>query len=164
MSVTYNVVNHGENAYLPHINITSSNRMPFSKIPFNCNLDTNVLVCSLNQGQAMAQGKELSITVVYDVSNLKGDNMILTAEVFSSGKESVPSDNIIKDVVTLKKFTEIEIVGYVVGRTSIFSWIIYIFFLTFSKHLTPHINLEKITSKSEQINNSYEVTKFYELV
>lgn len=111
MKITYEVTNVGETAYLPQINITSSNRLPFAKYPSNCKVHDAVMLCDLNQGQAMAKKTKDTVTVIYDVSNLSGTAMILTAEVFSTGKELNPQNNIIKDVITLGEFTEIEAIG-----------------------------------------------------
>ena len=111
MAITYSISNHEKNAYLPQINITSSKRLPFWKIPSNCNLLDCVLVCNLNQDEPLAQGQNDSLTVVYDVSNLRGESLELSANVYSYGQDSFPEDNIKKDVILLKRFTEIEIVG-----------------------------------------------------
>lgn len=47
--VKYIIRNEGENAYLPQINITSSNNMPFTRIPSACSLlRVATLQCNLN--------------------------------------------------------------------------------------------------------------------
>ncbi|XP_037824553.1 integrin alpha-PS3-like isoform X1 [Lucilia sericata] len=135
LKVTYDVSNTGETAYLPQINITSSNRLPFARYPSNCKVHESVMLCDLNRGQAMVKGAKDSVTVIYDVSSLTGTAMILTAEVFSTGKELNPGNNIVKDVITLGEFTEIEAVG---------------------APKTPHINLEKMS-------NTAEVKSYYEI-
>ncbi|XP_061397209.1 integrin alpha-PS3 [Musca vetustissima] len=111
--VSYDVINMGETAYLPQINITSSNRMLFAKIPSNCkhNSQDSMLLCDLNHGQPMAKGTSDTITVIYDTSNISGEKMVLMAKVFSTGKEQTPGDNIASDVITLAEFTEISAVG-----------------------------------------------------
>lgn len=111
LTVTYEVSNSGEMAYLPQINITSSNRMPFAKYPSNCKITDAVMLCDLNRGQAMKNGAKETVTVIYDVSSIAGTALILTAEVFSTGKELNPGNNIIKDIITLEEYTEIEVVG-----------------------------------------------------
>uniref|UniRef100_A0A1B0A219 Integrin alpha second immunoglobulin-like domain-containing protein n=1 Tax=Glossina pallidipes TaxID=7398 RepID=A0A1B0A219_GLOPL len=135
-TVTYEIVNKGETAYLPQINITSSNRMPFAKVPSNCKASTDaVMLCDLNRGQPMAKGAKDNLKVIYDVSGISGNALILTAEVFSTGKELASSDNIVREVITLTEFTEIDAIG---------------------SPKTPHINLEKITDTAEVIN-IYEI-------
>lgn len=113
LAVTYSIANEGETAYLPQINISSSNRMPFAKIPPNCqeNHEAKVLLCNLNHGQPMVKGASDELSVVYDVSGISGSVMVLTAEVFSTGIELTSQDNVVKDVITLKEFTDIEIMG-----------------------------------------------------
>ncbi|XP_061397206.1 integrin alpha-PS3-like [Musca vetustissima] len=132
-SVSYDVSNNGETAYLPQINITSSNRMPFAKIPSNCktnNQDVSLL-CDLNQGQPMAKGASDTITVIFDTSRISGQSMTIVAKAFSTGKELNNADNIATDVVALSEFTEIVAVG---------------------KPNTDHINLEKAGNTAEVIN------------
>uniref|UniRef100_T1P9U3 Integrin alpha n=1 Tax=Musca domestica TaxID=7370 RepID=T1P9U3_MUSDO len=132
-SVSYDVSNNGETAYLPQINITSPNRMPFAKIPSNCktnNQDVS-LICDLNRGQPMAKGSKDTVTVIFDTSNISGQSMTIVAKVFSTGRELNDRDNIASDVITLTEFTEIVAVG---------------------KPITEHINLEKAGNTVEVIN------------
>lgn len=98
---------------MPQINITSSNRMPFAKIPSNCkhNNQDSMLLCDLNRGRPMANGNKDTITVIYDSSNVSGEKMVLMAKVFSTGQELTSGDNIISDIITLTEFTAIEAVG-----------------------------------------------------
>ncbi|XP_005192057.1 integrin alpha-PS3 isoform X2 [Musca domestica] len=135
--VSYDVVNRGETAYLPQINITSSNRMLFAKIPSNCkhNVQDSMLLCDLNRGHHMANGTSDTITVIYDTSNISGEKMVLMAKVFSTGNEKTPGDNIASDVITLTEFTEISAVGVPQSK---------------------HINLEEV-SNSAEIVNVYEI-------
>lgn len=153
LKVTYDVTNVGETAYLPQINITSSNRMPFAKYPPNCKVHDSVMLCNLNKGQAMINGAKDSVTVIYDVSSLSGTAVVLTAEVFSTGNEKFPTNNIIRDVITLREYTYIEAIGYV---KSLQKFIVGFKKLYFRYPKTPHINLEKSSNKAEVINY-YEV-------
>uniref|UniRef100_A0A1L8EBN8 Putative vitronectin receptor alpha subunit n=1 Tax=Haematobia irritans TaxID=7368 RepID=A0A1L8EBN8_HAEIR len=132
-SVSYDVANNGETAYLPQINITSSNHMPFAKIPSNCKMNNqdSSLLCDLNHGQPMSKGSKDTIAVIYDTSSITGNSMTLVAKVFSTGKELNASDNVASDIVALKEFTEIVAVG---------------------KPSTDPINLEKMSGFAEIIN------------
>lgn len=86
--------------------------MPFAKVPSNCKASTNaVMLCDLNRGQPMAKGAKDNLKVIYDVSGISGNALILTAEVFSTGKELASSDNIVREVITLTEFTEIDAIG-----------------------------------------------------
>ncbi|XP_017485528.1 PREDICTED: integrin alpha-PS3-like [Rhagoletis zephyria] len=110
--------------------------MPFAKIPGNCRIkDNDYLECDLNNGVAIARGAKDSFTAIFDVAGISGKPVILTAKVFSTGKEANEANNMITDVITLGEFTEIDIVGI---------------------PKTPHVNLEKISNTTEIINN-YEI-------
>lgn len=87
--------------------------MPFAKIPSNCKLNNqdSLLLCDLNHGQPLAKDAKDSITVIYDSSSVSGESMILTAKVFSTGKELNPNNNYARDVIALTEFTEIQAVG-----------------------------------------------------
>ncbi|XP_011178712.1 integrin alpha-PS3 isoform X2 [Zeugodacus cucurbitae] len=137
LSVTYDVTNHGETAYLPQISFTSSNHMPFAKIPGTCrSKENNYLECDLKSNDvAMTKGATTSFTVTFDVAGISGKAMILTAKVFSTGKEANEDNNVATDVITLGEYTEIDIVGI---------------------PKTKHINLEEVSNTSQIINN-YEV-------
>ncbi|XP_014099156.1 integrin alpha-PS3 isoform X2 [Bactrocera oleae] len=137
LSVTYDITNHGETAYLPQISLTSSNHMPFAKIPGTCRpKETDYLECDLKSNDvSMAKGATTSFTVTFDVSSITGKAMILTAKVFSTGKEANEANNVATDVITLGEFTEIDVVGI---------------------PKTKHINLEEVSNSSQIINN-YEI-------
>ncbi|XP_075168394.1 LOW QUALITY PROTEIN: integrin alpha-PS3-like [Haematobia irritans] len=115
LSITYDVFNNGETAYLPQINITSSNRMPFAKVPSHCkhNKDESILLCDLNQGQSMKRRGNDSITVTYDTSGLSRESIHVMANVFSTGKESNSADNSVTDTIALQELAEVNVVGEV---------------------------------------------------
>lgn len=111
LTVEYEIENKGETAFLPQINFTSSMRLDFNRIPPSCNqIQNGVLVCNLFNGRHMLPGAKDRIKVDYDVTNLKGDVLKLTAETFSTGKEAFSPDNIIHDVIKLSQFSELEII------------------------------------------------------
>lgn len=85
--------------------------MTFSKIPSNCNVEGANLLCNLNQGQALSTGSKDTITIVYDISNLKGESVIIKAFVFSSGNESYINDNFVEDEIYLKRISTLDIMG-----------------------------------------------------
>lgn len=87
--------------------------MPFAKIPSNCKhiSQDSSLLCDLNHGRSLASGRSDTITLIYDTSSVSGKKMVLMAKVFSTGRESADSDNIVSDVVTLVEFTNVEVVG-----------------------------------------------------
>ncbi|XP_055379862.1 integrin alpha-PS3-like, partial [Condylostylus longicornis] len=111
ISIKYDIINYGETAYLPQLNVTSTIGMPFAKIPSSCKIIEQVLLCDLFQGQPMLNGDKDSITIVFDSSNIDGKSMKIIAEVFSTGNESNSADNLISEVVELTEFSNLEITG-----------------------------------------------------
>ena len=111
-SITFDVVNVGEPAYLSQINVTSSNRMPFARIPSSCSAIEFVLVCDLYKGQPMLENDKESLTILFDVSNIEGTDMKIIAEVFSSGNELNATNNIIVNTIKLTEISYVQVVPY----------------------------------------------------
>ncbi|XP_075168325.1 integrin alpha-PS3-like [Haematobia irritans] len=113
ISVTYEISNRGETAYLPQLSVSSSNHMTFAKIPPNCkfNIKDSSMLCDLNRGQQMDDGMTDSLEIAYDASSISGEIIHLFAKVFSTGKELNLGDNEVSDTITLKEFAEIYAVG-----------------------------------------------------
>ncbi|XP_055918343.1 integrin alpha-PS3-like [Eupeodes corollae] len=138
ISITYEVTNSGEKAYMPRINITSSNKMPFYKIPPSCQDEFDYLICDLNDEKSMLTNSKENITIVYVISqiNITLADMNLTAFVFSAGEELNASDNFQSDLITFKEFTDIEVIG---------------------KPNTTDIDLEKYSNTTAEIINKHEI-------
>ncbi|KAH8246598.1 hypothetical protein KR038_003787 [Drosophila bunnanda] len=135
LRLNYEITNVGETAYLPQFNVTSASRLPFAQVPGNCKVTEAYMVCDLNRGRPLAKGDRDSVTVSFDVSQLSGLSLIITAEVFSTGREANPTDNRQVNVIGLKEFTEIDATG---GQTN------------------GQIDLEHYSNSAEIINN-YEI-------
>ncbi|KAH8253011.1 hypothetical protein KR032_003177 [Drosophila birchii] len=135
LRLNYEITNMGETAYLPQFNVTSSSRLAFAQVPGNCKVTDAYMVCDLNRGRPLAKGDRDSVTVSFDVSQLSGLSLIITAEVFSTGREANPTDNRQVNVIGLKEFTEIDATG---GQTN------------------AQIDLEHYSNSAEIINN-YEI-------
>ncbi|KAL5289506.1 ITGA9.2 family protein [Megaselia abdita] len=136
LTVEYEIENKGETAFLPQINFTSSTRLDFNRIPTSCNqIQNGILLCNLFNGRHMLPGAKDRIKVDYDVSNLKGDVLKLTAEAFSTGKEAFPIDNIIRDVIKLSQYSELEII---------------------QSSIPNNINLEEFSNQID-ITNSFDI-------
>ncbi|KAH8291423.1 hypothetical protein KR054_011554 [Drosophila jambulina] len=135
LRLNYEITNVGETAYLPQFNVTSASRLPFAQVPGNCKVTEAYMVCDLNRGRPLAKGDRDSVTVSFDVSQLSGLSLIITAEVFSTGREANPTDNRQVNVIGLKEFTEIDATG---GQTN------------------AQIDLEHYSNSAEIINN-YEI-------
>ncbi|CAD7092606.1 unnamed protein product [Hermetia illucens] len=110
--VKYIIRNEGENAYLPQINITSSNNMPFTRIPSACSLlRVATLQCNLNDYRPLGNMQTASIEISFDSSNLQGTKAVIRAQVFSVGNESNPIDNVVEDVILFTEFSQVEVSG-----------------------------------------------------
>lgn len=53
MAVKYEVSNNGETAYLAQIRVSLSNMTSFAKIPSNCQLKDDDLLCDLEKGNPL---------------------------------------------------------------------------------------------------------------
>ncbi|XP_017124265.1 integrin alpha-PS3-like [Drosophila elegans] len=111
ISLSYEITNNGENAFYPKFNVTSSSSLPFAKVPGNCFTAEAVLVCKLNHGRPLAKGVSDFITISFDVGQLSGESLTISAEVHSAGSEENPTDNIQIDEISLREFTEIDASG-----------------------------------------------------
>lgn len=117
ITIAYNIENSGETAYLSQIRITlPDSEVLFTKIPSNCKLDetapnSNIMECDLNSGTPMFKGDKTSIKISIDTTKLDGTELIVKAKVFSTGDELNEYDNVAENVIPLKEFSNIEIIG-----------------------------------------------------
>ncbi|KAH8361875.1 hypothetical protein KR200_004249 [Drosophila serrata] len=111
LRLTYEITNAGEIAYLPQFNVTSDACLTFAQVPGECQVSGAVMMCDLNGGNALGKGETYSITVSFDVSQLSGTSLIVTAEVFSIGYERNLKDNKHVTEINLREFTEIDVTG-----------------------------------------------------
>ncbi|XP_039480877.1 integrin alpha-PS5 [Drosophila santomea] len=111
LSLTYEITNSGEPAYVAQLNVTSSARLPFSKVPGNCRVREEVILCDLNGEQAMTKGDIDSLTITFDVTQLRGHSLTIEAAVSSSGIDQNPKDNRLSTLISLKEYAEIDASG-----------------------------------------------------
>ncbi|KAH8346896.1 hypothetical protein KR059_001980, partial [Drosophila kikkawai] len=111
LRLTYTITNAGETAYLPQFKVNSTSRLTFAQVPGDCQVSEAVMMCNLNGGQALGTGETDSVTVSFDVSQLSGESLVVTAEVFSTGNEKNITDNKHVNEISLREFTEIDIMG-----------------------------------------------------
>lgn len=115
--IAYNIENNGETAYLAQIRITlPDTEVLFTKTPSNCKLDeaapnSNIMECDLNSGTPMFKGDKTSIKISIDTTKLDGNELIVKAKVFSTGDELNDFDNVAENVIPLKEFSNIEVIG-----------------------------------------------------
>lgn len=58
--IKYEVVNMGETAYLPQIRITLQNITSFAKVPSNCKLEDDEMLCELANGNPLNSNESVS--------------------------------------------------------------------------------------------------------
>lgn len=61
MAVKYEVTNVGETAYLAQIKVSLSNLTSFAKIPSNCQLNDEDLLCDLEKGNPLFSNQTVSL-------------------------------------------------------------------------------------------------------
>lgn len=59
-AIKYEVVNTGEIAYLPQIKIILQNTTSFSKVPSNCKLEDDEMLCELANGNPLYSNQSVS--------------------------------------------------------------------------------------------------------
>lgn len=117
ITIAYNIENSGETAYLAQIRVTlPESGVLFTKTPSNCKLDenapnSNIMECDLNSGTPMFKGDKTSIKISIDTTKLDGTELIVKAKVFSTGDELNDYDNVAENVIALKEFSNIEVIG-----------------------------------------------------
>ncbi|XP_058838521.1 integrin alpha-PS3 [Topomyia yanbarensis] len=114
-SLQYEVVNSGENAFLPQLNVTLPSLLSLAKQPPQCKL-TNLndglnVLCDLNNGLPLKTGATAKMVLVFDMTKLEGKTFSINAEVFSTSEETNKEDNSLEVTVNLQEFSEIEVVG-----------------------------------------------------
>ncbi|XP_055623803.1 integrin alpha-PS3-like [Toxorhynchites rutilus septentrionalis] len=114
-SLQYEVVNSGENAFLPQLNITLPSLLSLAKLPPQCKL-TNLndglnLLCDLNNGLPLKTNADTKMALVMDMTKLEGKSFSINADVFSTSDEKDKEDNSLEMTVDLQEFSEIEVVG-----------------------------------------------------
>ncbi|XP_031627778.1 integrin alpha-PS3-like [Contarinia nasturtii] len=116
INIVYKIENSGETAYLAQIRITLPESVLFSKIPSNCKFDenapnSNIMECDLNNGSPMFKGDKTSIKMGIDTTKLDGNELIVKAKVYSTGDELNDLDNIVENLIPLKTFNNMEVIG-----------------------------------------------------
>lgn len=117
LTVQYNIENGGETAYLAQIRIIlPDSDVLFTKTPSNCKLDetapnANIMECDLNNGIPIFKGDKTSIKISIDTTKLDDSELVIKANVFSTGDEQNELDNEDERIIPLQKFSNVEIFG-----------------------------------------------------
>lgn len=111
ITLEYKIENFGETAYLAQINITIFELVSFMKIPSSCKLDNKQLLCDINNGSPLYKGDLGFLKISLDTTKLEGTQLLVKANVFSTGDESNENDNHANTVIPLAEFSDVEISG-----------------------------------------------------
>lgn len=111
ITLEYKIENFGETAYLAQINITIFELVSFMKIPSSCKLDNKQLLCDINNNIPLYKGDLGFLKVSLDTTKLEGTQLLIKANVFSTGDESNENDNHANSVIPLAEFSDVEISG-----------------------------------------------------
>lgn len=115
ITIVFNIENAGETAYLARIRITLPTGVHFTKTPSNCKLDLSVMrimECDIDSGSPMFPNTNASIKIGIDTTRLDEKELIVKASVFSAGDELNELDNHVESVISLKEFSNIEVIRY----------------------------------------------------
>uniref|UniRef100_A0A182NA97 Uncharacterized protein n=1 Tax=Anopheles dirus TaxID=7168 RepID=A0A182NA97_9DIPT len=115
-SLEFEVYNAGENAYLPQLNVTlTPARLTLARLTSECRQTITAegvnVMCDLNNGLPLKSSYISRYTLILDMTKLEGTSAEIRAEALSSSEESVQEDNFLEQVLTLKEFSDIEIIG-----------------------------------------------------
>lgn len=96
------------------MNISIPDSVSYMKIPSNCRLypDSSYdLLCNLNNGSPLFNGKAVHFRLNLDARKLSGTTLMVKANVFSTGDEQNDADNLAYDSIVLAEFSDVEISG-----------------------------------------------------
>uniref|UniRef100_A0A182Q4F5 Integrin alpha second immunoglobulin-like domain-containing protein n=1 Tax=Anopheles farauti TaxID=69004 RepID=A0A182Q4F5_9DIPT len=115
-SLEFEVHNAGENAYLPQLNVTlTPARLTLAKLTSECQQTITSegvnVICDLNNGLPLKSSYTTRYTLILDMTKLEGDSAEIRAQALSSSEESMQEDNFLEQVLMLKEFSDIEIIG-----------------------------------------------------
>lgn len=84
----------------------------FYTIPQNCKQESTILIrCVFNAGRPLFEKSEARLTITIDTTRLEPGDLMILANVTSSGDESDFSDNVMETIITCSEFSEIETIG-----------------------------------------------------
>lgn len=115
--IDYHITNTGETAYLAQIRVTlPDTNVGFTKTPSNCvrnedSVDSNFMLCDINGGSPMFKGDTTAIRISVDTTKLDGNELVVKANVFSTGDELNADDNAVENIIPLVEFSDVEISG-----------------------------------------------------
>lgn len=117
INIEYTIENARETAYLAQILVTlPESIVSFLKTPSNCHLvdeatSSNKMLCDVNNRIPLSNGDRGTQVISVDTTKVDGTNLVIKAEVFSTGDEHNDIDNTIENNIPLAEFSDVEILG-----------------------------------------------------
>lgn len=117
ISIEYTIENARETAYLAQILVTlPESIVSFMKTPSNCHLvdestSTNRMLCDVNNRTPLSNSDRGTQVISIDMTNVDGTNLVIKAEVFSTGDEFNDLDNKLEINIPLVEFSDVEVLG-----------------------------------------------------
>lgn len=81
------------------------------KTPSNCELENRQLFCDINNGSPLKNGELGFLNILLDTKKLDGTEVLIKANVISTGDERDDTDNHANDVIRFIEYSEVEISG-----------------------------------------------------
>lgn len=72
----------------------------------------HIMECDIDSGSPMFPNSNATIKIGIDTTKLDGKELIVGARVFSAGDEQNELDNHVENVISLKEFSNIEVIRY----------------------------------------------------
>uniref|UniRef100_A0A8D8A0H2 Integrin alpha-PS3 n=1 Tax=Culex pipiens TaxID=7175 RepID=A0A8D8A0H2_CULPI len=111
LELMYKITNMGDVAYATKLNVNFSQNVKILKMNGYCESTDVIMTCSINNGRALRNNTVIVVNVTLDGSTLMGDQLVITAQLSSSGKEIEDADNRHTHAIELKRFSEVDVRG-----------------------------------------------------
>lgn len=94
------------------LSVKLPSRTSFYSVPTNCKQEsTNYMTCVFSNGRPLFEKDSAKMTISVDTTRVEPGELIISANVTSSGAESDWIDNTIDTIITCQEFSEIEVIG-----------------------------------------------------
>ena len=107
------ISNSGEEAHFTKLKVSASTS-EFSKIPNFCAfINQQNVECNINSDKSVnvLKSENVTISLQIDAEKLDGKSITISANVTSEGEEFSPKDNNRNFLLSLKSFSEVEVIG-----------------------------------------------------
>jgi hypothetical protein len=113
--IQYSISNSGEAAYRTKLKITTKKYVAFAAVSSSCSVDTDddysIMECDIRSGKPITDKNPYHTNITFDISNMRGGNLEIIAEVSTMGDDSKSTTN--KKVHQIKhvELSEVDVKG-----------------------------------------------------